>query len=407
MNNLRIILLFSFFAISSIVQGAVVSRVEFQGLKNTNRKWLLGYIRGEAAAGMDESRLHLSVLKQRLLELELFERVTVSLEKRTGVVHVSVEEKASFLPVPIIAVSEGSTLFGFYLGEMNFLGMGKMLYLGGRYASYGTELQLGLIDPAFLSRHCTLSLTMEGGGVFYTQRDSRRNVYSKYLVDKVEILLSFGYRITKELQLKYAASWMDRSVRLDAGNFNEADPAGVMYQGFGLEFNGITFSDYRKLGLEVQLTMQKGFVLKGSGTGHYSHRLSSSFTFLPWGDHQLQLGFEGGYGNRPEIIAQRIGGARGFRTLPMEEVTADDFYSFIVQYEFPVLSFYWGVFTLLGFGETGQLRHRGGGWSDFYGFGGGFRMYLRKVAIPAMGLDVAWNPLSKSSEFSFSVGMKL
>ena len=129
--------------------------------------------------------------------------------------------------------------------------------------------------------------------------------------------------------------------------------------------------------------------------------------FFPWGEHQVKFAIEGGYGNRPEIIAQRIGGIWGFRTLPMEEVTADDFYSFTVQYEFPVLSFDWGVFTLLGFVEGGQLRHRGNEWSDFYGFGGGFRMYLRKVAIPAMGFDIAWNPISESAEFSFSVGMKL
>ena len=215
--------------------------------------WLKSFIEDEVSVGKPFTAIRLSAVRQRLLELELFEHVEVTLRRADESVVITLKEKASFLPVPIIAASEGTTMFGVYLGEMNFLGMGKLLYFGGRYASYGTELQLGLIDPAFISRNFTLSLTMEGGGIFYTQRDAKRTVYSKYLVDKVEIVLNIGYKLSKKVQLKYASSYMDRSVRLDTGNVNDAPAAQVLYQGVEFEYDGIEYRDYMKLGGETRL----------------------------------------------------------------------------------------------------------------------------------------------------------
>ena len=122
---------------------------------------------------------------------------------------------------------------------------------------------------------------------------------------------------------------------------------------------------------------------------------------------RLRLLAAGGFGQRPLLSEEPLSGRDGFRTLPFGKATAKDFWSTAVAYDLPVLTQSWGAVVISSFYEHGWYRSAAAGEHDFYGPGAGFRVYLRKLAIPALGVDAAYNLQSDQTVFSIAVGMQM
>jgi hypothetical protein len=92
---------------------------------------------------------------------------------------------------------------------------------------------------------------------------------------------------------------------------------------------------------------------------------------------------------------------------PYNAVTADRWGSGAVLYDLPVLSGGWGALVISHYWEAGAYTNDEVDPRLFWGPGGGFRVYLRQVAIPALGLDLAYNVPDGGLVFSFTLGAQM
>lgn len=122
--------------------------------------------------------------------------------------------------------------------------------------------------------------------------------------------------------------------------------------------------------------------------------------------HRVRLIGSGAVGEMPTIAEEVISGD-GYRTLPFQAVAADRWGSVSTTYDLPILSAGWGALVLSHFWELGSYTNDDVEPRLFYGPGGGFRVYIRQVAIPALGLDVAYNIPDGAVAFSFSLGAQM
>jgi hypothetical protein len=109
----------------------------------------------------------------------------------------------------------------------------------------------------------------------------------------------------------------------------------------------------------------------------------------------------------PAIAETGVSARDGFRTLPYQAATADRWVSGAAFYDLPVISADWGALVLSHYWEVGTYETEILSPQPFYGPGGGFRVYIRQVAIPAVGLDVAYNLADPAWVFSFTVGAQM
>ena len=112
-------------------------------------------------------------------------------------------------------------------------------------------------------------------------------------------------------------------------------------------------------------------------------------------------------GDMPDAFEERIGGKPGFRALPPEQIPADTYAGGFIAYEIPWLYLSWGTITVQGYWENGMYSRTESTTTYFYGPGGGFRLYLKKIAIPAVGIDATYNFEERSLEMSAAVGFRM
>ena len=119
--------------------------------------------------------------------------------------------------------------------------------------------------------------------------------------------------------------------------------------------------------------------------------------------NKLELLFNGYYGDPPDILSKRVGGRSGYYTLPADITVSKRNLSGTVSVERPLVEISWGAVTAKLFWEQGVYGAENN-LSRFYGPGGGFFFYLKRIAIPALGFNYARNLGTGNSEFSVSAG---
>lgn len=97
----------------------------------------------------------------------------------------------------------------------------------------------------------------------------------------------------------------------------------------------------------------------------------------------------------------------GYRTLPYQATTADTWGSAAIAYDLPIFKTSWGTGVISHYWEAGMYATEIIEAQPFFGPGASFRIYLKKVAIPAMGIDIAYNMIDPAWVFSLTVGMRM
>ena len=126
-----------------------------------------------------------------------------------------------------------------------------------------------------------------------------------------------------------------------------------------------------------------------------------------FGRHRLSLLVHGGAGEMPPAFETRIGGMAGYKTLPSNEISADYYISGTLTWECPFYHSSFLTVTAAASWEQGAFKKDDHGMQNAFGPGAGFRVYLKKIAIPAVGLDLVYNIEARELLFAGSVGAAL
>jgi len=388
----------------------MVTELEVLGLKRTREATIRRIIDIDLPAPASE--VDIERVRERLIRSGLFVNELEIELVPTGDgdlrLQIVLEDRWTLLPLPIAGYSDGGWIAGLALIESNLFGTGTFLLTvaslqgdgaaidswGGTVGVSGGALQRGRLKP---------SLFFSGGLGEEEFVYSEGTPYRRFRQSRFSGRLGLGYELSDayELSTGGAISWHD--VDTDYNETLRAPDSTLYYiQGFSLEAESRRFTNFFFAGPSASIRYSHGFPLDGSE--HFdAAAISMDYTAAPFGRHKLMVAAVGNIGNEPPTELSGLGGT-GYRTLPSRGSAAPRSAAAALEYEFPVVSGNWGTFTLLAFGEGGTYRPDGE-WQEFYGPGAGFRLYLARVAIPALGFNMAYNLVEKGFVGSVSLGM--
>lgn len=383
-----------------------VMGISVKGLKKTSRDIVLR--EAGIATGAPLSSFDPHIFINRMKKKNIFTEIDINYIKGESgaVIEITVEEKWTLIPLPIFSSNRHGTSYGFYLMESNFLGYGKFLFAGGTISSESGTAMIGYIDPSIAGSPFRGSLFLSYRNEVYQNADMNYLLYREYKAEKRTARLDLGYGFTEKVRLFASGGFeqgeTDRSYddSLDVPDDEKAWLAGGIAR-----YEHLVHYEYLYYGPKFELNCFRHIAAAEEYSGYTTAAYKFDYSFRLIDYNRFSLSSNGGKGERPEIFEEAIGGKPGGRTLPADVITADSYINCTVTYEYPFMRYRWGSITLLAFWEQGWYENDATGGEAYYGPGAGMMMYLRRIALPAMGFNAARNLVTGTTEYSFNIGM--
>lgn len=390
--------------------GRVIADITIEGLRKTREDVVVDLMGIEPGDVVTEGLI--DEVESALVDSELFAEVTVAPRpaENNGVdIRVEIDEKWTLIPIPFLATDGSSFRGGLILLESNLLGRNKQLISAAFLGTTGGSGFFAYVDPAVFGSSWTGRLSGATGRNedLRVLPDGTTRVRS-YEVEEQSAGLGVGYAFTRRLEAGVGFDVRTYNVLSQSRGPAGADIPRLDERGAWIEpsaritWDGTSVVDVLRTGLEARL--EGRWVSAESG---WEARSRLGWSTLLFGGHRLRLLASGALGDVPALAEQVISGRDGYRTLPYQEVSADSWGSGAVLYDLPVVRGDWGAFVLSHYWEAGAYTNETVDPRLFFGPGGGFRVYIRQVAIPALGLDVAYNIPDDGFVFSFSLGAQM
>jgi Surface antigen variable number repeat len=390
-----------------------IASIRIEGLRRTRESVIINLI--EIRPGDPVTEGLESEIEARLIKSGLFADVAVSLvhgknrnldDPAFGSVDLIIvlDEKWTLVPIPYFSSDGDEFSGGLILLESNLLGWNKQLISAGFGGTAGFSGFFLYLDPSLFGSNWSLSLSTGSGTAETENLRPDGELVRKLNLTQQNAAFGIGYRLSPEVRARMrlaVATWQidEFTPGLDT---TEIEDGNYIEPAIQLRYDATRPLDVLLVGPEAEISArgvssQGGWEVSGRG----------SFSFPLFKNHRLRLAGSGGYGEMPPLAEQQISGRDGYRTLPYQAVSADRWSSAAVFYDLPVASAGWGALVLSQYWEGGIYDTEVLQPQLFYGPGGGFRVYIRKIAIPALGLDVAYNMADPDWVFSFTVGMRM
>ena len=337
-----------------------------------------------------------------MLDSELFASIDVNATRRPAEVDaqpsvdivITVRERWTLVPIPIFIAGGESVQGGLIVFESNLFGRNKQAVAGGFFSDNGSRGLLGYIDPSIFQTRWSINISTSFGLLGEKRSLPDRTTLREFDYNLLRLNATVGYDITDDLTAKAGVGYQAVAIRSDRFaselqvEWDATRPIGVLRFGPTLELSGRL------------ATHQEGREVAGS---------------LTWGlplfrTHRVNVLASGGYGAMPATAETVISVADGYRTLPYRSIAADRWGSVAAYYDYPFLNQRWGALVLSHFWEYGVYGVYAGDAVDpqrFFGPGGSFRVFIRQVAIPALGLNIGYNLQTRRPAVSFTIGAQM
>ncbi|SIQ06692.1 Surface antigen variable number repeat-containing protein [Alkalispirochaeta americana] len=327
---------------------------------------------------------------------------------------ITLREKVTLVPIPFFATDGSAATGGLILLESNLLGLNKQLIT---VAIAGTEGFNGILiytDPSIAGSNWFGSLTT---GMMETEEDHRLPDDTRlrdYTLREQHLSGRLGYRFTRDIRAGAGLRLTDRDISSFRGRKNTQPPEEGLFvvPSVFLDYNATRPRGVLRLGPKASL--EASLVTGENHSGDIddlgwetSAKAELALPLLPSRGGRLRLLLSGGIGDMPLGEQAEVSARDGYRTLPYQKTVADEWAGTAIFAEVPLLNRSWGAFVLSHYWEAGTFDASGHSRQYFAGPGGGFRVYLREVAIPAMGFDVAANLVDPDVVFSFTIGAQM
>lgn len=356
-------------------------------------------------AGMRLGDIDPDAVVQRFLMLGLFSEIGLDVELGEGdaVVTLTLQEKATLLPLPMVSISNGKQTYGGMLIDADFLGSGRSLMLGGFYSS--DKSGMGLVGTGVQPRPGAMGYQLMLLGKDGTQKTEwlDGDDYRSWSSIGFSSSLTASIPLSANLSLQASGSASYSRKLVDAEAYGAPDDAFWLSPGIGASWSGQRIEDFFSSGLKVELAFAPGFDTMGGGS--YASVTGSAGYGLPlFGDGALQLSSRGEASTRPDSALATVSGSR---LLAGKTVQAADYGFAAVSFDYAALRFSAAILTLGAFYEAGAVREglEGNKRTDgFRGPGIGLRVYLKRIAIPALGFDLDYEEVARNLNFGIAFG---
>ncbi len=383
-----------------------VGQIRLEGLRRTREEIVYDLIPAEP--GDPVSPELLEEIRVALIDSDLFASVDVTTSEtaddETLDIVVVLDERWTLVPIPFFSAGGGTTSGGLILIESNLFGRNKQLISAGFIGTNGASGFFGYVDPAVFQSKWTTSVSANAGTGEEERLLPDEMTLREYEINSRGFGFSVGYNFTDDIaasaRLDYAAWDIDRDT--PAVNLESLEDGDFFQPAVEIEWDATRPIDVLRVGPRAEID---GRLVTLDSSWEMAGTLDWAFPVAR--THRVRLLASGGYGDTAFLAEEIISDADGYRTLPFQTVAADRWGSVSAFYDFPVLSQDWGALVLSHFWELGMYDTDYIDTQSFYGLGGGFRVFIRQVAIPALGLNVGYNLEEGVTVFSFTIGAQM
>jgi hypothetical protein len=316
---------------------------------------------------------------------------------------VTVEEKWSILPLPMASFGSGGTSFGLFLIDTNAFGLRDQMAVGGMFGS------AGWMAAAMYNNTPDRKGRPGWNTAFMYSRQEKEDtnrdeiVLRRYTVDMLHFSLGLYYPFTEHFTASSGISFTDVSPKNDASAFNSPGE-GAMLIGFSPGVS-LRYSDWDGFLLSQQsLSLEYTYGLAISGSSFHTVEFQGVYekSLVPGFRLNLNTGavWKPGAGPLFEDSPQQV----EIDILP-QQFSAAHYVGFSAGLEKHLVKFRQGTLTVLASWQAVFSQGPLSGYEFDHGPSGGVRLYLSRLAIPALGAGMAYNMNSGLSQFTFSVGM--
>jgi len=386
-----------------------ISRIVVAGNERTHASAILELAEiseGERLADVDCEKV-----KQNLLLSGIFSDVSLSaiIDKSGGVVvTIEVKDKWTLIPVPSGSYGSGGWSAGLDIVEFNLFGLRKTLVVGGSDSNLGLSGTIAYIDPRFLGA----DVTLQAYASYARASEEATYMNDSDFADFVTTTGSGGFALaypsdkTLYVQPRFTVRYRGLSEG-DAEKYDLRTDDLVLVPGVDAIYDDERFTTYHKSGPSASFTYLHGFGLSG-GPQYDSVSGQADLKLDTFGDGLAECGFVGSYGSECFMLQSALSGV-GYRTLPQGSSYAADSAALYASLDLPFVKAKWAVMTLGAFYEGGAYATglEGQSIAFFHGPGLSYRLYLHNIALPAAGIDMAYNIPAGLPVFSVNVGVSL
>jgi len=393
----------------------------------------LGYL-AHVRIGDPVSPADIPRLQAALISSELFDSAVVTLEDaRDGVIVVAtVHDKLSWIVGPTAYLLSTNKAVGVGYAENDFRGHDQKFLL---YGQLGTQTSIffgTFLDPSVHGTKWQYRLDV------YLER-TQVNEYANPPLDPTSQLIS---RTTQETFLDAGALvgytfrwWLVADLRLRGGYVYFRDPhdpttgLGSMSperDGWDVttqarltidhRFNrfGVTWGPFLQLEVEPSVPGLDSY-------GYFNSLLRGYYSWVMFGEHELELRSINNLGyHLPLQEDNALGGAGNLRGYPTDMFRGDLNIVLRAEYSIPLFRWWFFKFRALAFYDWGYSRFvfpRPDGGDRSYladqldrdyirdDIGLGFRVYVKAVVLPLLGVDVGYGIAARSPEVVFELGL--
>lgn len=369
----------------------------------------LGLRPGAALPGSEET------LRQKLLKSGVFSEAEVAFGPGDGGtrVDVRVKDKWTLLAIPMASFNEGEWYAGVAAIDFNAFGTMKGIGVVGAYGSRRFQGAVRYDDKNFFGSPLGFSVGFMAQRRDQAVLDAAAAKEGSFRETSAAAFLEFSFPVAAgvkpALAVKGSASAFDEQA--GRGGLAPAAPLPAESAFAATEAKiELDFTELRGVfafGPKVLASAEYAVPLRGD-LGYASVAGNATFVAPAFLGGAVTAYAQGEWGNRALPFSAELRG-RAFRVL-QGGVRAPRYAGGSLELELPFVSNEVVAATVdLAFeGGACEIPLDGGPrFGAFWGLAGGVRLYLKGVAIPAIGLDVGWNAPEGRPSFGLNVGFQM
>lgn len=349
-------------------------------------------------------------VKQSLLEAGIFrndiEVVLEELPDNEAKITITLYDRWTLIPLPVGFVSSDNWLAGAVFIQSNMAGLNQALMVG---AFAGSDSLMGFAawnNPAFLETDYTLGLSSSfSSGLLEHMDITGEEVLAFYDQTQFTSHIRVGRSLPSGFGWELSTGLKTLQVEKSGGYLENYDKVWSYWQnGLILSWNNLYYISFFNRGWSFRLKANALTTLPEAALGPGAE-LSISRSFILTDRHLLKIRFNTGWQDSSDLNPLFIGGSEGSRALPSGNVAVRNYASSMISFEPVIFKPSWGIFTF-------PFYYEAGGYTPlheddlilWHGPGIGFRFYLDKVAMPAMGANFTWDMERGLFKISASIG---
>lgn len=392
---------------SQVSPELTVAKINFSGLKKTKEFYIQSKVKKFLNVSVKDFDLH---GLETTLQLEnLFDDIQISMENSgagEASVEVSVKEKITFIPLPFALYSDSEFMGGIMVMDTNAFGVKDMFVFGGLYS------KSSIMGMAMFSK------PPKDNGIpgFSASLSTSKNTNIIEDLDKDEVLKYKSTNLNSRLMLTEKI-----------GEFNLLSAGGFFNSASAKQVDDFPEIDsLNSAGLSASWSISKsdwnGWFLSSSGAGvsadkvlyasknDYKNGCSLSVNFYIQQPVLERLRFYSAgsafYG-KDLHISSYAGGKSGSVTILPGDFCTKEIAGGNAGLELALVKGKIGTVSVYGDYQVVSTQDYDDEFCFMHGPNGGFKVYLAKIAFPALSMGISYNVTKRYAQFAAALGISM